>query len=355
MKAKVKEFFTIIASIALVATISYSAIHIYQYIVHYGSLMEIPREVAVPFMELVFPIFAVITIVIIVLLAGKKGTHTSEDEQDEEDIEVPSKAQHIYSLDTEDQRPEPVEEEVRPEIHISKEEYDFFNTPQVVQQETAEASETPEPEMTAEKEEVPEEPLDAAQPEAEVQAVPEAEELQKEEQHAPETEMMIPEEKVSDEKKSKLPEDDFHKRLEEEVNFSNDKNYELTLLLLNIDPKKYSSDFDVFRQSLTDFFNETAFIYDYNYKNTVAVILPFFSYQESQQELIELYNKIKTDLQSRSTVLRAGFSSKFNRSIDSETLLYESEVAFKKAIEEQGFCILGFEPDINKYEQYYSS
>lgn len=349
MKAKVNEFFTIIASIALVAAISYSAIHIYQYIQYYGSLMDIPKDIAVPFMELVLPIFAGITILIIILLISRKDDQGSPEEQS---TEAPAAAQHVYALDADAAETESAEEPSgQPEVHISKEEYDFFNAQQVVRQE---AEETPE--ESKEEEPVEAASIDEEQPEKQTagpveNVVPETDEPMTDEE--PQEQAAAEVEPAGEEKK--YLDDDFHKRLEEEVNFSNDKNYELTLLLMNIEPKKYSSDFDVFRQSLAEFFSETAFIYEYPYDHTVAVILPFFSYQESQQELIDLYAKIKIDLQSRSTILRAGFSSKFSRNIDSETLLYETEVAFKKAIEEQGFCILGFEPDINKYQQYYSS
>ncbi len=147
---------------------------------------------------------------------------------------------------------------------------------------------------------------------------------------------------------------DFYERLQQEVEYSNKKKYEVSLILLNLEPKRFDNDFQVFDDAVKKFFDESAFIFEYVQDNTFAIILPFFSFFETQKELINLYDFLKKELLQRSTSFRAGFTSKFNRYVDSETILYETEVAFKKAIQDEDFCILGFEPDVNKYEQYYT-
>jgi hypothetical protein len=53
-------------------------------------------------------------------------------------------------------------------------------------------------------------------------------------------------------------------------------------------------------------------------------------------------------------LFRAGFTSKFSRYIDAYTMLYESESAFEKVTETPQSGILGFEPDLDAYQQYYS-
>ena len=154
---------------------------------------------------------------------------------------------------------------------------------------------------------------------------------------------------------SRFTEDrDFYERLQQEVEYSNKKKYEVSLIILNLEPRRFTNDFSVFDESVREFFDESAFIFEYVQSNTFAIILPFFSFFETQKELLNLYDHLKKELIQRSTSFRAGYTSKFNRYVDSETILYETEVAFKKAQEENEFCVLGFEPDVNKYEQYYT-
>ncbi|MCF7933254.1 MAG: hypothetical protein K9M84_02560 [Spirochaetia bacterium] len=344
MASKTKETFTVIVSMVLVALLSYSIIHVYRYYIHYGGLLAAPADVYLPFLYKVFPSFFVLFLATVILLATR-----SSDRQRPTASAAPAETEqnHTYSLDIfgadlEKRSETPAAQAEVPQEStpsgdepysedLSSDELDFFNAPQVFS----------ENEPTS-----PEEPL---------QSPAEVHENTQQSDAPQKRQQVYASVLTASEEATPLEKDDFYTRFREEVTFSNEKRYEISMILLNIEPKKFSSDFMVFKETIESFFSETAFVFDYPYKNTFAVVLPFFSFSETEQELTRLYDQMKSDLKQRSTAFRAGFTGKFSRLVDSETILYETEVAFKKALEDDRFCILGFEPDVNKYEQYYSS
>lgn len=146
----------------------------------------------------------------------------------------------------------------------------------------------------------------------------------------------------------------FIEALKQECEYSSNNKYELSVVLLNIQPDRDQTDFDRFSKRIADHFLDTAFIHEYEVPYSMVIIMPFYSFEEVKQELVSLYQSLKSDLDRRSVLFRAGFTSKFSRYIDAYTMLYESESAFEKVTETPQSGILGFEPDLDAYQQYYS-
>ncbi len=367
MSKNVKEFFIVLVSVILIGVLSYTITNVYQYANLHGDLSSIPSDAWVSLLKQVFPIFLGLFIFVTILLFAvrrspdEKNALSSDDDQQDDSI--------FYSLNIQSEESKPLSHEPEASgvqdtqktktpaaegprqsressegqrtahVELSSEELDFFNSPPV------------------EKSQEPLEPQNAVftpveeQPNKPIQNMHISGNVTENKIFAP-TEAQQP---LGSSTSDSIYVKDFYVRFQKEVDFSNDKKYEIALILINIEPKKYPSDFLIFKEAVESYFSDIAFIYDYTTTNTIAVILPFFSFKETQNELMSLYESLKDDLLQRSTLFRAGFTSKFTRLIDSETILYETETAFKKALEADTFCILGFEPDVNKYEQYYSS
>lgn len=360
MANKTKEFITVVISMILITALSYTAIYLYRYYIYYDGFQQIPAHVYVDFLIRVFPAFFGIFAVITILLVTKSGNDTEHPFQ----AVTSSELQNIYSLDiqideTDEQHascpaPNPPSEQItihqqaNPETIPQKRSAEHDTAESVDPAFQEESSLIFAKDLTPEEKDflTPETPYtEAAEP-----SVAAASSLKDD----PVKNDVSSGESVKPAYES-VQEMGFHERFKQEVEFSNEKKYEISLVILNIEPQKYSSDFLVFQGLIHDFFKESAFIFPYSKKNTFAIVLPFYSFQDTQNELLSLFESIRDELNHRSTSFRVGFTSKFNRYIDSETMIYETEIAFKKSLEEEVFCILGFEPDINKYEQYYSS
>jgi hypothetical protein len=147
---------------------------------------------------------------------------------------------------------------------------------------------------------------------------------------------------------------DYMNSLIQEVGYSSENKYELSIVLLNIEPKADFTDFDRFKKRITSHFQDSAFIFEYERDYTMMIVLPFYSFDEIKKELVDLFGTMREDLNRRGVLFRAGFTSKFSRYIDAETMLNECESAFEQVTGEHQSAILGFEPDIDRYEQYYS-
>lgn len=388
MKRKTKDFLTVFSSIILTAAILYTAILAFRYAQLHGGLTQIPAQTAVDHLLRVFPVFFILFVILTVLVADRSNRTRDEGVS----AQVERSGMHVYSFDIPKreamaEKPQSDREqyqgvavsEKREDPYassLSSDELDFFEqNEEEERREVQQATDEPEVASVQMAREPAEEvifddkyepPRYSAPDASESIPKPRAEPTPKRDS-GPSSSQQPDKPKQSDSSKeagvsarsNNLPafdgEDDFYKRLAQEVDFSNEKRYEVSLLLINLEPEKFSSDFLVFKEATSSFFQETSFIFEYTHEHSFAVILPFFSFSDAQKELVRFYTSLKDELTQRSTIFRAGFSSKFNRIIDSETLLYETEVAFKKALEDTGFCILGFEPDVNKYDQYYWS
>lgn len=145
----------------------------------------------------------------------------------------------------------------------------------------------------------------------------------------------------------------FFERLSQEVSYSLENGYDLSLILIKIEPKYYKSDFEVFKEEINKHFSSSSFVYTFLYE-TFAIILPFHNYSETLDIIKDFYICLKDNFIKRGTTFFAGATATFRREIDPDTFLYEAEISLNKALEEENFCIIGFKANIEKYKQYYS-
>ncbi|MCF7943981.1 MAG: hypothetical protein K9L75_00405 [Spirochaetia bacterium] len=145
----------------------------------------------------------------------------------------------------------------------------------------------------------------------------------------------------------------FFERLSQEVSYSIENGYDLSLILIKIEPKYYKSDFEVFKEEINKHFSSSSFVYTFLYE-TFAIILPFHNYSETLDIIKDFYICLKDNFIKRGTTFFAGATATFRRQIDPDTFLYEAEISLNKALEEENFCIIGFKANIEKYNQYYS-
>lgn len=258
----------ILTSLLLLAALVYTGVYLYRYLIGYGDLLDLPKQMGLNLFVTIAPVFFFTAVVSLILLSREK----------------PEQPDQEYSLTPEFlQEDQPVT-------------YDLNTLSMPRQPETAKTEED------VSREEDPE----------------------------------------------------YVTALKQECEYSTNNKYELSLVLMNLEPSHDQTDFDRFSKRIADHFQDTAFIYGYEVKNTMVIIMPFYSFDEVKQELVSLYKSLKSDLDRRSVIFRAGFTSKFSRYIDAYTMLNESESAFEKVTETPQSGILGFEPDLDAYQQYYS-
>ncbi|GEM_PF-5920191 len=149
-------------------------------------------------------------------------------------------------------------------------------------------------------------------------------------------------------------EDSFDTRLEKENSYSNEQEYDLSLALIRLrykDKNKQNNEIPLYSQAIHDFLGESSYIYKYKEHavNSYALILPFSSYSEAQEELISLFRYLKDALSEDQLIFSCGFTSRFGRKLESAVFLREAESSLKKALRKQSFSMLGFEPDLDNF------
>ncbi|MBC8146830.1 MAG: hypothetical protein H8E98_02460 [Bacteroidetes bacterium] len=150
-------------------------------------------------------------------------------------------------------------------------------------------------------------------------------------------------------------EDTFDTRLEKENLYANEQKYDISLALVRLrykDKNRQNIELHLYSQAIQDFLGESSYIYKYKEHaiNSYALILPFSSYSEAQEELISLYRYLKDALEEDQLIFSCGFSSRFGRELESSVLLREAESSLKKALRKRSFCMLGFEPDLDNFD-----
>jgi hypothetical protein len=149
-------------------------------------------------------------------------------------------------------------------------------------------------------------------------------------------------------------EDTFDTRLEKENLYANEQEYDLSLALIRLrykDKNKQNIELPLYNQAIHDFLGESSYIYKYKEHavNNYALILPFSSYSEVQEELISLYRYLKDALNEDQLIFSCGFTSRFGRKLESAVFLREADSSLKKALRKRSFSMLGFEPDLDNF------
>jgi len=149
-------------------------------------------------------------------------------------------------------------------------------------------------------------------------------------------------------------EDTFDTRLEKENLYANEQEYDISLALIRLrykDKNKKNKEIPLYSQSIHDFLGESSYIYKHKEHavNSYALILPFSSYSEAQEELISLFRYLKDALDEDQLIFSCGFTSRFGRKLESAVFLHEAESSLKKALKKRSFSMLGFEPDLDNF------
>jgi len=149
-------------------------------------------------------------------------------------------------------------------------------------------------------------------------------------------------------------EDNFDTRLEKENLYANEQEYDMSLALIRLrykDKNKQNIEIPLYNQAIHDFLGESSYIYKYKEHafNSFALILPFSSYSEAQEELISLFRYLKDALTEDQLIFSCGFTSRFGRKLESAVFLREAESSLKKALRKRSFSMLGFEPDLDNF------
>jgi hypothetical protein len=149
-------------------------------------------------------------------------------------------------------------------------------------------------------------------------------------------------------------EDTFDTRLEKENLYANEQEYDLSLALIRLrfkDKNKQNVEIPLYNQAIHDFLGESSYIYKYKEHavNNYALILPFSSYSEAQEELISLFRYLKDALSEDQLIFSCGFTSRFGRKLESAVFLREADSSLKKALRKRSFSMLGFEPDLDNF------
>lgn len=138
----------------------------------------------------------------------------------------------------------------------------------------------------------------------------------------------------------------FEQRLEDELAYCSRQDQDLSLLLISIE-----GEIDTYRDELTHYFGPSSFIFSLE-DNRYAVILPFYDYDSAYRETESCFGGIDHDQDIGRCY--GGLTSRGDRDVDSQTLLYEAEVSMEEASRSKGSSIYCFKADAQKYSDVQS-
>lgn len=144
---------------------------------------------------------------------------------------------------------------------------------------------------------------------------------------------------VAGEYKPEEFENSFNVIMDQELQSSIDIGYDISLTLVEITAGNKEAVSTLLLSSTKD--NSYSFLLD---NGKIAIILPFYQYEEARRYLLELLDSCKKQLEG--TGLQMGFASRNGRVVDVDQLYHEAEVACSLAAQDDE--VIGFEENIEK-------
>ena len=149
-------------------------------------------------------------------------------------------------------------------------------------------------------------------------------------------------------------EDTLENRVKQEVAYANENSYDISIAIIRFrfrEKNKPSTYLSLYEQAIRDFLGDSSYIYYFKEPalNSYAIIMPFAAFDETQQELIALYRFMKDAVEEDNLIFSCGFASRFDRDLDHDMLMNEAESSLRKALKKRSFSMIGFEPDIDRF------
>ncbi len=134
-------------------------------------------------------------------------------------------------------------------------------------------------------------------------------------------------------------ENSFNVIMDQELQSSIDVGYDISLTLVEVTAGDKDAVSALLLDSTKD--NSYSFLLD---NGKIAIILPFYQYEEARRYLLELLDSCKKQLEGAG--LQMGFASRNDRVVDVDQLYHEAEVACSLAAQDDE--VIGFEENIEK-------
>lgn len=131
----------------------------------------------------------------------------------------------------------------------------------------------------------------------------------------------------------------FNVIMDQELQSAIDIGYDISLTLVEITAGDKDAISSLLLNSTKD--NSYSFLLD---NGKIAIILPFYQYEEARRYLLELLDSCKKQLEGAG--LQMGFASRNNRVVDVDQLYHEAEVACSLAGQDDD--VIGFEENLNQ-------
>jgi hypothetical protein len=144
---------------------------------------------------------------------------------------------------------------------------------------------------------------------------------------------------VAGEYKPEEFENSFNVIMDQELQSSIDVGYDISLTLVEITAGDKDAVSALLLASTKE--NSYSFLLD---NGKIAIVLPFYQYEEARRYLLELLDSCKKQLEG--TGLQMGFASRNGRVLDVDQLYHEAEVACSLAAQDDE--VIGFEENIEK-------
>lgn len=144
---------------------------------------------------------------------------------------------------------------------------------------------------------------------------------------------------VAGEYKPEEFENSFNVIMDQELQSSIDIGYDISLTLVEITAGDRAAVSSLLLDSTQE--NSYSFLLD---NGKIAIILPFYQYEEARRYLLELLDSCKKQLEG--TGLQMGFASRNGRVVDVDQLYHEAEVACSLAAQDDE--VIGFAENIEK-------
>ncbi len=138
----------------------------------------------------------------------------------------------------------------------------------------------------------------------------------------------------------------FEQRLAYELTFCDDHSTDISLVIAYIEDNASG-----LREKLRQYFQAAAFIYPYG-TDRVAVILPFYGFNDTKKELAACFSTLFGS--GDSPVISSccgGMTSRNGRDVDAGQYIYEAEVSLERAMQEQDACVMCFQADPSAYRR----